>query len=62
MKVTVDDKVIEVMADSTVIDSLRQLNLNPEIFLVKRNNEIIHENEKLRENDKLELIKVISGG
>ena len=62
MKVIVDNKAIEVGENSTVLDSLKQLKLNPEIFLVKRNNEIIHENEKLKENDKLELIKVISGG
>ena len=62
MKVIVDNKAIEVGENSTVLDSLKQLKLNPEIFLVKRNNEIIHENEKLKENDRLELIKVISGG
>ncbi|MBI2076084.1 MAG: sulfur carrier protein ThiS [Candidatus Aenigmarchaeota archaeon] len=62
MRVTIDGKEIEINDDSTVIDSLKQLKLSPEIFLVKRNNEIIHENEKLKENDRLELIKVISGG
>ena len=62
MRVTVDGKEIEVSESSTVLDSLKQLKLNPEIFLVKRDNEIIHENERLRENDRLELIKVISGG
>lgn len=62
VKVTVDGEEVKVEDGSTVLDSLKQLKLNPEIFLVKRDNEIIHENEQLRENDKLELIKVISGG
>ena len=43
MKVTVDGKEVKVEDGSTVIDSLKQLKLNPEIFLVKRDNEIIHE-------------------
>lgn len=62
MRVIVGEKEVEVGENSTVIDSLRKAGFNPEIFLVKRDNEIVHDNEALRDGDELELIKVISGG
>jgi thiamine biosynthesis protein ThiS len=61
MKILVDGKEVEI-AGSKVSDMFEELGMNPEIFLVKRNDEIIHEYELLKENDKIELIKVISGG
>ncbi len=62
MRVTVNCEGVELSEKSTVLDALRKLSINPEIFIVSRNGEIIHEHETLRNNDKLELIKVISGG
>jgi len=57
----VDGKEVEIQG-TKVEDMFNELNLNSETFLVKRNNEIIHECESLEEGDKIELIKVISGG
>ena len=45
-----------------VRDLLSQLKLNPEAFLVVRNSEVITEEEILQENDRIELLSVISGG
>lgn len=45
-----------------VKDLLQQLKLNPESFLVVRNNEVITEEDILRDQDKIELLSVISGG
>jgi len=45
-----------------VKELLSQLNLNPEAFLVVRSHEVITEEETLQENDKIELLSVISGG
>jgi len=61
MRLSLDGKEIDI-AGKTVEDMFEELGLNPEIFLVKRNNEIVHEYESLAEGDKIELIKVISGG
>ena len=61
MKITVDGKEVE-MHGTKVEDMFEELNLNSEIFLVKINNEIVHEYESLKEGDRIELIKVISGG
>jgi sulfur carrier protein ThiS len=45
-----------------VVDIFKELNLNPEEYIVIRNGEVLTEDEKLEENDKIELIRVISGG
>ena len=46
----------------TVKDLLQQLNLNTEAVIVVKNNEVITEDEILKDKDKLELLSVISGG
>ena len=46
----------------TVIELLRELKINPETILITRNNEVITEDEKISEDDKLEILSVISGG
>lgn len=62
MRIKVDDKDVELENNAVALDALKALGLNPEIFIVGRDNEIIHEHEVLRDKDKLTLIKVISGG
>jgi len=62
MQVTVNGNVVELKENAVVLDALKKLNLNPEIFIVSRDNEIVHEHEQLKDNDRLDLIKVISGG
>ena len=47
---------------TTVDDLLKQLNVNPETVLVTKNEEVVTEDEKLSDNDCLELLNVISGG
>ncbi|MBN2043198.1 MAG: MoaD/ThiS family protein [Candidatus Aenigmarchaeota archaeon] len=50
------------MKGKTVNDLLKEMKVNPETVLVKRGKEIITEDEKIRENDEIELIRIISGG
>ena len=49
-------------AGTKVKDLLSQLKLNPEAFLVVRNSEVITEEEILQDQDRIELLSVISGG
>ncbi len=49
-------------AGTKVKDLLHYLKLNPESFLVVRNSEVITEEEILQDQDKIELLSVISGG
>ena len=67
MRVTVqseleqDSKEIELKGTS-VKDLLKQLNLNAEEFLVIRKDEVLTKDRELKENDKIELLSVVSGG
>ncbi|MBI2102844.1 MoaD/ThiS family protein [Candidatus Woesearchaeota archaeon] len=46
----------------TVTDLLKELKINPEVFLVVRNNEVIIGDETVHDNDVFELLSVVSGG
>jgi sulfur carrier protein ThiS len=47
---------------TAVGDVLASVGINPETVLVSRDNEILLETDKLHNGDKLELVRVISGG
>ena len=49
-------------SESTVLELLQHLKINPETVIVVRNNEVITEKELLHDKDKIELLSVISGG
>ena len=53
---------LELENNSQVIDLLKKLNINPVTVIVSRNNELILEDEKLKDNDELKILSVISGG
>lgn len=46
----------------TVKELLSHLEINPETVLVVKNSEVITEKEILSDQDKLELLSVVSGG
>jgi len=66
MKVSVvfadNTKRVEMPKEAKAIDVVRKLRVNPETVIIKRSGEIILENETLKNNDRIELIKVVSGG
>ncbi|MEK6937679.1 MAG: MoaD/ThiS family protein [Nanoarchaeota archaeon] len=41
---------------------LQQLKLNPEAIIITRNNEVLTEEEPLKNKDKLIVLSVVSGG
>ena len=47
---------------STISDLFKHLRLNTEEFIVKKGQNIVVEADKLQNNDKIEFIKIISGG
>ena len=51
-----------IFTGKTVFDLLKQLEINPEVVIVVRNNEVITEYEILNDQDKIELLSVVSGG
>jgi sulfur carrier protein ThiS len=62
MHVFVDEKKIKLKEEAKVADALKSLKLNPEMYLITINNELVVEEEKLKNNQKLKLIKIISSG
>ena len=53
---------LELGNNSIVLDLLKKLSINPVTVIVSRNNELILEDEKLNNNDKVKILSVISGG
>ena len=56
------EKTIEVGGNASVKDLLNKMNVNPVTVIVSRDNNIITEDEKVNDNDKIRLFSVISGG
>jgi len=56
------NSTLELDTNSIVADVLKKLNINPVTVIVSRNNELILEDEKLSDNDKIKVLSVISGG
>lgn len=62
MNVFVDGNKIKLKEGAKVADALKTLKLNPEMYLVTIDKELVVEEEKLKNNQKLKLIKIISSG
>ena len=56
------NKEVELEGNSTVAVLLEKLDINPVTVIISRDNELILENEKLNDNDKIKVLSVISGG
>ena len=57
-----EEKNIELDEDSSIKDLLAKMNINPVTVIVSKDNNIITEDEKVNDKDKIKLISVISGG
>lgn len=55
-------KSIKLPSKARVSDLLSKSGINPETVIIKRGKEIIPDTEALKDKDKLEAIKIISGG
>ena len=56
------DKTIELDSNLSVKDLLAKMKINPVTVIVSKNNNVITEDEKLKDKDEIRLISVISGG
>ena len=56
------EKTLELPDGSRIIDLLGKLGLNREMHVVKLNGEIVVEEERLKDGDVVEVIRVVSGG
>ena len=63
IKVKIQNKVEEVEFDGETIEGLlRKMKINTEAVLVKRNGSFVPAEDKLKEKDEIELIRVTSSG
>ncbi|MFH0890276.1 MAG: sulfur carrier protein ThiS [Candidatus Aenigmatarchaeota archaeon] len=46
----------------TIENLLKELGINSETVIVSVNGEIVPESQKIRKNDRIEILKVVSGG
>ena len=56
------NKSMEMENNSSVLELLNKLKINPVTVVVSRGNELILEDEKLNDNDDIKILSVISGG
>jgi len=56
------EKTIELANNSSVKDLLAKMKINPVTVIVSKHDNIIPEDEKLKDKDNIRLISVISGG
>ena len=56
------DQVYEVKAGMTARDALKKIDILPNSVLITRDEELITDDEILRDGDTIRLIAVISGG
>ena len=56
------NKKLEMEHGAVVSDLLERLGINPVSVIVSRNSELILQDEKLKNNDKIKILSVISGG
>ena len=62
MQITVNGSLIDVNDGSTIRDAIKRIGENPEIYIAAVNGQITHENTALNSGDKIDLVKIISGG
>lgn len=56
------ERKLDLKASQKVSDMLKTLDINAETVIVKINNEVEPEDIKVKKEDKIEIIKIISGG
>ena len=56
------EKTIDLDENSSLKDLLAKMNINPVTVIVSKEDNIILEDENLKDKDKIKLISVISGG
>ena len=56
------EKTLELDGNTSVKDLLKKMNINPITVIVSRNDNIILEDEELKDKDDIKIISVISGG
>ncbi|MAG16076.1 hypothetical protein CMO88_03375 [Candidatus Woesearchaeota archaeon] len=57
-----DNKKRKIKFSGTASQLLKKLNVNSETVIIAKNNELVSEEENLKDKDEIKLLSVISGG
>jgi len=55
-------KEIQLETQTTVLEILKELEINPETVIISKNSNLITQEAKLDDDDSIEILQVISGG
>lgn len=53
---------VEAGAKATAADVLKKIGINPEMVIVSKNGKFVPDTEEVSPRDKIEILKVVSGG
>ena len=56
------ENITKRMNASSIDEIIKKLSINQEVVLIAINNELVTRNIKLKDNDEIKLLSVISGG
>ncbi|MBI2208498.1 MoaD/ThiS family protein [Candidatus Woesearchaeota archaeon] len=56
------EKTVELGNNATIKDLLKKMGINPVTVIVSKNDDVILEDQKLKDKDDIKIISVISGG
>ena len=56
-----ENKTVNIQA-KTIAELLKKLELNPTVYLVSVNDELVTTQYKIKNNDKIKILPVVSGG
>jgi sulfur carrier protein len=62
MRLKFEKETKEIDFCGKIKELLKRQNINPETVVVLKNGEVISEDERIKDEDELELISVVSGG
>lgn len=62
MRLKFEKETREIDFCGKIVELLKRQNINPETVVVLKNGEVICEDERVNDEDELELISVVSGG
>ena len=57
-----DNETKEIEFSGTVSQLLKKLKINPETVITAKDNELVADEEELKDSDEIKLLTVISGG
>lgn len=56
------ENIIKKLNAVSIEDIMKKLNINPEVVIISKNNELVTKKAVLHDNDEIKFLSVVSGG